>query len=94
MAWNPFIGKDRKWLEAELAAAQRDLSAGKMTIRAADGNVLVQSEVNTRAEERIRRLLLALNKIAPDDYPIDQITPITTAKAVFGTGVVAGAGTQ
>lgn len=87
MAWNPFIGKDRKWLESELAAAQRDLSAGKMTVRAADGNVLVQSEVNTRAEERVRRLLVALNKIAPEDYPIDQITPITSARIVFSSAI-------
>jgi hypothetical protein len=85
MAWNPFVGRDRKWLEAELAAAQRDLSAGKTTIRAADGNVLVQSEVKTQAEERIRRLLRALNAIAPEDYPIDQITPITVGRMVFSS---------
>jgi len=87
MAWNPFIGKDRKWLESELSAAQRDLSAGKMTVRAADGNVLVQSEVDTKAAERIRRLLVALNKLAPEDYPIDQITPITSFRTVFSTSI-------
>jgi hypothetical protein len=89
MAWNPFIGKDRKWLESELAAAQRDLSAGKMTIRAADGNVLVQSQVEIRPAERVAQLLSALNKISAEDYPIDQITPMTKARIVFSTAIPA-----
>jgi hypothetical protein len=83
MAFNPFLGKDRKWLESELAKAQEDLARGKATLRAGSGDIFIQSALDVSIGERVRNLLLALNKVAPDDFPIESIMPTSSTKAVF-----------
>ena len=87
MAYNPFIGSfwTEERLEFALQAAQKDLADGKTTTQAGDGNVLIKGQVSARPETRIRLLLLALNRLNPTSWPMEDIVPITTARVVFGT---------
>lgn len=89
MAFNPFFGYTEDQLLAELKAAQRDLSAGKTTIRAADGNVLIQSEVQRDAMQRIQLIGKALCSLTSPvgTYNIADFTPITTFRTVFSSSV-------
>lgn len=84
MAYNPFVGWTRAELEAELEKAQDDLAAGKTTVSAGEGAVSFTKLVQTSPAKRIEILLRALNKVAPDDYPLADITRITRTVAVVG----------
>jgi len=85
MAYNPFIGWSQDDLETALRAAQTDLAAGKSTSGAGDGTVMVKNSIDIRPAERVRLILLALNKLVPSAYPIEDITPITQARVIFGS---------
>lgn len=84
MAFNPFIGQQQSDLEAALKLAQADLMAGRATIRAKSGDIMLDSQVDTSLQERIRLILKALNLLDPATYPIDQISMATQTRAVFG----------
>jgi len=83
MALNYFIGWTQSELELELRAAQEDLAAGKATISAGAGDANTASRIEKSCEERIRMILQALNKLDPDTYPLDQITPISETRIAF-----------
>lgn len=83
MAINYFAGWSRQELETELRAAQEDLAAGKATVSAQAGEVRNGSQVEMSAPERIKMILRALNKIAPEDYPAADVTAITSTRAAF-----------
>jgi hypothetical protein len=85
VALDPLFGVNRKRLEAELAQAQSDLMAGKATVRAGSGEILIQSQTEISLRERIRMILAALNKLDPETYPLDQITPASATKIVFNS---------
>lgn len=84
MAFNPFIGMDQPTLESLLASAQADLAAGKTTVSAEVPGIRNTSMADTLPIERIRLLLKALNLLAPGQYPIDQISPATQTRVIFG----------
>ncbi len=79
------MGWSQSDLESALEKAQEDLAAGKMTTGAGDGTVMVKNSIDARPETRIRRILLALNKLDPTTYPISQITPITVTRVIFSS---------
>lgn len=84
MAVNYFIGRTREELESALREAQDDLLKGSALIRADILDSSTQSRVEKSNEERVRMILTALNKIAPDDYPIGQTSAIERTRVVFG----------
>ncbi len=84
MAFNRYIGWSQADLETALRAAQVDDAAGKSTTGAGDGNVMVKNSIDISPGTRIYLILKALNRIAPLTYPPQDITPITTARVVFG----------
>lgn len=83
MAINYFVGWSQKDLEAELRAAQEDLAAGKSLIASRAGDVGTNSQIAESAQNRIKMLLAALNKIDPTNYPVADITAITSSRACF-----------
>lgn len=83
MAFNYFIGWNQQDLEAELRSAQEDLAAGKATIAAQGGDSRIASQIDSSAQERIKLILKALNKLDPTTYPIADITAITKTRASF-----------
>lgn len=85
MALNPFIGLSQERLETELRQAQSDLLAGKNTIQAASGDIMIRSQPEMSLLERIRLILVALNRIDPSTYPYASITPSNATKIVFGS---------
>jgi len=85
MAINYFIGWSRKDLEDALVEAQEDLAAGKDTTAAGAGDAHVQSRIELSPQTRIQMILKALNLIAPQDYPADQVTAITQVRVGFST---------
>lgn len=84
MALNPYIGRTKVWLEAELAKAQQDLSAGKTRIAVGEGTVSSQSMVQQSPMTRIEQILRALYLLDPDAYPLANITRITRTTSVVG----------
>jgi hypothetical protein len=83
MALNLFAGKSQSWLEAELAKAQADLSAGKTVTSVTSDGSSTGKLVQVSAVERIKLLLAALNKIAPDSYPWKDAVSTSRTRAVF-----------
>lgn len=85
MSFNPFIGLSQTRLESELAQAQSDLLAGKATIDARSGEVMIRSQPDISLQQRIRLILRALNLIDPQTYPADQISPDSQTRIVFNS---------
>ena len=83
MALNLFAGKSQSWLEAELAKAQADLAAGKTVTSVSSDGSTTGKLVQVSAVERIKMLLVALNKLAPNTYHYNDVTPVTRTRAVF-----------
>jgi hypothetical protein len=83
VAFNPFLGWSREDLEGELRAAQEDYAAGKATTKVGAGDASTESRVEVSTIERVKALYRALNAIAPDDYPIEQITAIDRTRGTF-----------
>jgi hypothetical protein len=83
MAINYFIGWNQQDLEGELRVAQEDLAAGKATIMAQAGEARSGSQMEETAQNRIKMILRALNKLDPENYPVDQITAITSTRVCF-----------
>lgn len=80
---NIFLGKSQSWLEAELAKAQADAAAGKITIRVSTPGVSADKMQEMSIISRIEQLLWALNALDPTTYPAASIKRITRTKAVF-----------
>ena len=83
MAFNPFLGRSQVQLEADLASAQADLAAGKQVSRATVPGIDVTNQMELTIYARIRFILLALNKLDPNAYPADQISPASTTRIAF-----------
>jgi hypothetical protein len=83
MALNLFAGKSQAWLEAELAKAQADLSAGKTVTSVSSDGSTTGKLVQVSAVDRIKLLLRALNKLDPTHYPYNEATSVTRTRAVF-----------
>lgn len=84
MSWNPFTGMSQADLEALLQRAQADLAAGKSTVAAGDGSIMIKSSLSNRPETRIKMILRALSIINPVQYPPGEVTPTTETRVVFG----------
>lgn len=80
MGLNYFIGRDQAWLEKELKLAQDDLAKGKTISGVNAGDSGNTKQVQESAKERIKLLLEALRKIAPDDYTADDVARITETR--------------
>lgn len=87
MPFNPFIGKSRVWLEAELATLQDDLVSGRTTISAGAGDVTSQDRLEVNIYQRIEQVLYALYLIDPVAYPRETITRTrrTTPRYIWGS---------
>ena len=85
MAFNPFLGRSQTLLESDLAKCQADLAAGKTVIRADVPGISVYSQIEITITERIRQILVALNKVDPTTYPLDQISPASTTRVIFNS---------
>ena len=85
MAFNPFYGRSLAALQADLAAAQDDLAAGKTILSSGVGETRKTEQIEHSTRERIRQILLALNRWSPLDYPLDQISPDRTVRVIFNT---------
>lgn len=83
MGINYFIGWSLEDLKVELRAAQEELLNGKAASAARAGDASIENEIVKSAEERIRMIYQALYALAPSEYPLDQITAITSTKAAF-----------
>ena len=87
MAFNPFIGLSQERLETELRQAQSDLLAGKATIQAGSGEIMIRSQTDVSLQQRIRAILKALNRIDPNTYPAADISPVQQTKISFNSAV-------
>lgn len=85
MAFNPFFGRSWDTLAADLEAAQDDLAAGKTISSSGVGETRKTEQVEISARERIRQILLAMNRLRPDAVPLDQISPDRTVRVVFNS---------
>ncbi len=85
MAFNPFLGRSRELLEADLAKCQNDLAAGKTVIRADVPGISVYNQLETTITQRIAQILIALNKIDAVAYPLDQISRANSTRIIFAT---------
>lgn len=83
MAFNAFIGWSRQDLETELRRAQEDHAAGKTIVSSNSGDVGKTEALSSSPVQRIRQLLIALNRLAPDDYPFADVSPTNRTRAVF-----------
>lgn len=83
MAQNPFIGRDRSWLEAKLREAQDELASGKSSISGGMADVSFGKIMTVGPQKRIDQLYWALNRIDPATYPIDQIASATRTTAIY-----------
>lgn len=83
MAINYFIGWSLDELKAELRAAQEELLNGKAASAARAGDTSIENEIVKSAEARIQLIYKALHALAPEEYPLDEITAITSTKAAF-----------
>jgi sulfate adenylyltransferase subunit 1 (EFTu-like GTPase family) len=83
MAFNPFIGWSQEKLEVALLDAQEEYAEGKALVSAGAGDTSASKAVQASALTRIRKLLIALNKLDPVKYPTKDITPITQTTVAF-----------
>lgn len=83
MAINYFLGWSEAELKEALRRAQEDLADGKAALGARAGDASIENQNVKSAEERIRLILRALHAKSPDEYPLDEITAITSTKAAF-----------
>jgi hypothetical protein len=72
----------RLWRGA-LAKAQADYLAGKTVVSASVPGIAVHNQLDITITERIRLILVALNKLAPSLYPADQISQSSITRVVF-----------
>lgn len=83
MAFNPFIGRDQRWLEERLRDAQDEIATGMSTISGGLGEAQFGRIMSVGPMERMKLILQALNKLNPTAYPIDDITAPTRTVAQF-----------
>jgi hypothetical protein len=83
MAFNPFIGRDLKWLESQIQSAQDDLAAGKNVESVGSGDVRKQEKIEKSIEARLALLLAAASLLDSVKYPPDQAFRITNGRVVF-----------
>jgi len=82
---NYFIGKTKPWLESELAKAQADYSAGKVIINVSSGDVTTGKMIHVNVQDRIERLLIALNALDSTTYPDLSIRRISRTRVTFSS---------
>lgn len=80
---NPFINWNQQDLETELRRAQEDYAAGKTIVQNRSGDVGKVEQSEASAIARIKQILLALNKLDPVTYPLEQISSVSRTKAIF-----------
>jgi len=81
MPQNYFRGKSQAWLEAQLAMAQADASAGKATTSITTSDLSTGKIIEVDADTRIRRLEWALYELDPIKWPLQR--PNTRTRAIF-----------
>lgn len=75
--------QDRARLENELRRAQQELAEGRSLISSGAGDVNVAKQREITITTRIALIYQKLYELAPDDYPIEDITPNTQTKLSF-----------
>lgn len=85
MAINYFLGRSQPQLEADLAAAQSDLAAGKQISRATVPGIDVTNAMELTITDRIKFILIALSRLDPVTYPPQMQSSIT--RIAFGSVV-------
>lgn len=85
MAFNPFVGRTKVQLEADLAAAQADLAAGKQVSRVTVPGIDVTNAMELTITDRIKFILRALNKLDPVNYPASDTSQASVTRISFGT---------
>jgi hypothetical protein len=83
MAFNPFIGRDQEWLEAELRLAQDDFAKGKTMTSVNAGDTGNTKQVQMSPQERIGFLLKALAILDPETYPPESVIRNTITRVAF-----------
>jgi len=83
MPLNYFIGKSQVWLEEQLASAQADAAAGKITTSVTTGDLSTGKQVQDDIATRIQRLLYALYLLDPTTYPLANIRRVTRTKVIY-----------
>jgi len=86
MPINYFLNRSQAALEADLVTAQNELAVGKQRASINTPATGVSFATVASIEQRIRRILYALNQIDPSVYPDATTIPITMAEARFGPG--------
>lgn len=91
MSLNRFLGPawTKARLEAELAQVQADIAAGKQTIDGRSGEAMIRSLPDMSLDTRYRQILKALHILDPTTYPIEDITPDSATRMVFGSASTA-----
>lgn len=85
MAFNPFIGRDQKWLEDRLREAQDELGSGMSAISGSLGEVSFGNVMTMGPMKRVELILAELNRIDPVAYPIDSVSvPTRTVMSYKG----------
>lgn len=84
MPINYFLNRSQGDLEADLVTAQNELAKGKVRASINTPHTGVSFSTVASIEQRIRRILYALNQIDPDAYPDATTVPVTMAEARFG----------
>jgi len=83
MALNPFIGRDRAWLEERLRETQDELGSGMSATSGNLAEVSFGAIMTIGPMKRLEFLLAALNRIDPVTYPADATTVPTRTIATF-----------
>lgn len=86
MPINYFLNRSQVTLEADLVTAQEELAKGKQRSSINTPHTGVSFATVASIEQRIRRILYALNRLDPDNYPDATTIPVTMAEAKFGPG--------
>jgi hypothetical protein len=83
MPLNYFIGKSQVWLEEQLASAQADAAAGKITTSDTTGDLSTGKVVQDDITTRIQRLLYALYLLDPTTYPLTNTRRTTRTRVIY-----------
>lgn len=83
MAFNPYLGRPKEQLLADLAYQQDNLAANKSIVSNGVGETHKSERLNKSIEATIAQILRALNVLDPANFPIDQVTMTNRTRVTF-----------